>query len=221
MQFESSDIMALDVRRRAALVNSLSGFKSANLVGTANAQGHTNLAIMSSTVHLGSHPPLLALVIRPGDEERHTLTNILDTGCYTINHVTPAIVEQAHQTAARYPGDVSEFDATGLTPFWHEGFGAPMVAEAGIKLGMCLREHNQLKINGTHLLIGEVMVALLPEGCLLENGAVDLARANSIALSGLDTYHHPVTFKRMAYAKPHLPPRQHTLVLQRKSGAII
>ena len=37
MQFRSSDINAMDARRRAAFVNSLSDFKSANLVGTANA----------------------------------------------------------------------------------------------------------------------------------------------------------------------------------------
>ena len=207
MLFQSSDIKAMDVRRRVAFANSLSGFKSANLVGTANAQGRTNLAIMSSAVHLGSSPLLLALIIRPGEEERHTLTNILDTGCYSLNHVTPSIVERAHQTAARYPGSVSEFDATGLTPLWQEDFGAPMVAEAGIKLGLYLREYNELKINGTHLVIGEVVFANIPAGCVLEDGSIDLAKADSVALSGLDTYSRPLTFKRMAYAKPHLSPR--------------
>ena len=58
MQFQSSDIKAMDPRRRAAFMNSVSGFKSANLVGTVNAKGQTNLAIMSSAVHLGSSPPL-------------------------------------------------------------------------------------------------------------------------------------------------------------------
>ena len=71
MQFRSSDINPMDTRRRGAFVNSLSGFKSANLVGTANAQCHTNVATMSSALHLGSNPPLLALVIRPGEEARH------------------------------------------------------------------------------------------------------------------------------------------------------
>ena len=207
MQFRSSDINAMDARRRAAFVNSLSGFKSANLVGTANAQGNTNLAIMSSAVHLGSNPPLLALVIRPGEEERHTLNNILDTECYSLNHVTPDIIEQAHQTAARYPAHVSEFDATGLTPVWVEEFGAPIVAEAGIKLGLRLREHQKLAINGTHLVIGEVVFADVPAVCILEEGAVDLSLAQSVALSGLDTYWQTLPLKRMAYAKTDLPPR--------------
>ena len=127
MILDSQDIAAMPPRRRAAFVNSLSGFKSANLVGTVNSDGVTNLAIMSSAVHLGSHPPLMALIIRPGGAERHTLANIIHTGYFTINHVNTAMIEAAHQTAARYPRQVSEFDATGLTPQWHPDLNAPMV----------------------------------------------------------------------------------------------
>ena len=162
MQFSSQDLAEMPSQRRAAFVNSLSGFKSANLIGTADATGHTNLAIMSSVVHLGSHPPLLALIIRPGGEERHTLTNILDTDCFSINHITESLVEAAHQTAARYEQSVSEFEATGLTPYWLDGFAAPLVSEAEVKLGMRLREHQVLQINQTHLVIAEVVIAEFP-----------------------------------------------------------
>lgn len=208
MLINTEKIQAMDKRKRAAFVNSLSGFKSANLVGTADATGHTNLAIMSSVVHLGSHPPLLALVVRPGGEERHTLANILATGCYSLNHVTSALVEAAHQTAARYPREVSEFEATGLTPQWQAGFGAPLVAQASLKLGLALREHQELRINGTHLVIGEVVLVDVPEHCVMPDGAVDLTVAGSVAISGLDSYHDPRAIKRMAYAKPWLAPRR-------------
>ena len=201
-------------QRRAAFVNSLSGFKSANLIGTADATGHTNLAIMSSVVHLGSHPPLLALIIRPGGEERHTLTNILDTDCFSINHITESLVEAAHQTAARYEQSVSEFEATGLTPYWLDGFAAPLVSEAEVKLGMRLREHQVLQINQTHLVIAEVVIAEFPESSLMAEGALDLGRCGTVALSGLDTYHQSVAVKRMAYAKPGLPPREITMAVE-------
>ena len=207
MLFRTHDIAGMHTRRRAAFVNSLSGFKSANLVGTVNDARTTNLAVMSSAVHLGSSPPLLALVIRPGAEERHTLANILAAGCYSINHVTAGIIEAGHQTAARYPAEVSEFTATGLTPVWVEGFNAPLVAEAGVRLGLELREHQELSINGTHLVIGEVVLADLEASWLRRDGQVDLERAGSVALSGLDTYHRGQPIKRMAYAKPDLPPR--------------
>ena len=207
MQLKQADIAAMDTRNRAAFVNSLSGFKSANLIGTLSEDGRTNLAIMSSVVHLGSAPPLLAMIIRPGGEERHTLDNILNTGFYSINHVTSAIVEAAHQSAARYDRDTSEFTATGLTAVWHEGFHAPLVAEASIKLGLSLREHQELKINRTHLVVGEIVLVELPEKSMREDGSVDLESAGTVALSGLDTYHGAVTINRMAYAKPDLPPR--------------
>ena len=194
-------------RERAALINSLSGFKSANLIGTADAEGHCNLAIMSSVVHLGSHPPLMALIIRPGGNERHTLANILNSGQYSINHISEAMIEQAHQTAARYPGDVSEFEATGLTQHWWPEFDAPLVAEAPVKLAMELREHKLMEINDTHLVIGEIISAELPKQSLRDSGGLDLGTSGTVALEGLDGYYRPSLLKRMAYAKPDLPPR--------------
>jgi flavin reductase (DIM6/NTAB) family NADH-FMN oxidoreductase RutF len=207
MRIGTEQLQDMDNRTRAAFVNCLSGFKSANLVGTVDGDGRTNLAIMSSTVHLGSSPPLLALIVRPGGDERHTLSNILSTGCYSINHVTASIVESAHQSAASYDRGVCEFQATGLTPLWRENFAAPLVAEAGIKLGLALREHQEMAINGTHLVIGEVVFAEIPPDSLRDDGSVDLASAGSMALSGLDTYCRAVAFKRMAYAKPGVPPK--------------
>jgi flavin reductase (DIM6/NTAB) family NADH-FMN oxidoreductase RutF len=177
IEFSGEDIGAMAARRRAAFVNSLSGFKSANLVGSADSQGRTNLAIMSSAVHLGSDPPLLALVIRPGGEERHTLANILATGRYSINHVRGAFVESAHQTAARYDREISEFSATGLTPRWHPDFSAPLVAEAAVSLGLELREHQQLAINRTHLVIGEIVLACLPAGVCPRTACSTTARS--------------------------------------------
>lgn len=166
MRINSSDIAAMDSRPRAALINSLSGYKSANLVGTADADGQPNLAVMSSCVHLGSHPPLLAIIVRPGQDERHTLANILARKCFTLNHVNSRIVEQAHQTAARYPAQVSEFDATGLAERWEPGFDAPFVEEAQVRIGLTLREHQTLAINDTHLVIGEVSLIILPDDSL-------------------------------------------------------
>ena len=208
MELTQRAIADMPTRRRAALINSLTGFKSANLVGTADTYGNTNLAIMSSAVHLGSHPPLIALVIRPGGEERHSLSNILTTGCFTINHVTEPMIAAAHQTAARYHRDISEFDATGLTPEWREGLSAPLVAEASVKLGLELREHRELEINGTHFLIGEITLADFPGEAMMEDGALSLALCGSVALTGLDTYHAATPVRRMAYAKPDLPPRE-------------
>jgi hypothetical protein len=85
--------------------------------------------------------------------------------------------------------------------------------ESLVKLGMHLREHQVLQINQTHLVIGEVMVADFPEYSLMAEGSLDLGRCGTVALSGLDTYHQPVVIKRMAYAKPGLPPTEITMAV--------
>jgi flavin reductase (DIM6/NTAB) family NADH-FMN oxidoreductase RutF len=206
MHFHADDLAGLATRYRAALVNSLTGFKSANLVGTADERGRTNLAIMSSAVHLGSHPPLIALVIRPDPVERHTLANLLHSGCYTLNHVRAEWLEAAHQTAARYPREQSEFAATGLSEGWWPDFPAPFVCEANIRMGLRLCEHQELAINRTHLVIGEVEQLELPGECLREDGSLDIEAAGSIALSGLDSYHATRRLRRLAYAKPDRSP---------------
>ncbi len=208
MDLSHTDIDALDKRRRAALINSISGFKSANLVGTADAAGNTNLAIVSSVVHIGSHPPLLALVFRPDTVERHTLDNIRATGAYTINHVNHAMIEAAHQTAARYPREQSEFAATGLTELWEHKWLAPFVAESQVRMALTLVEEQVLTINGTHLVIGEIRHLQVPENALTEDGALDPAAAGTVALAGLDSYYDTTLVQRMAYAKPDLPPRK-------------
>jgi flavin reductase (DIM6/NTAB) family NADH-FMN oxidoreductase RutF len=93
-------LMEMEQRKRAQFINSISGFRSVALIGTTDTNGQTNLAIFSSIVHIGSNPPLLSFIMRPDSVERHTLTNILETGFYTINHINagikhrPAILNQ-------------------------------------------------------------------------------------------------------------------------------
>ena len=101
-QYDHEQILKLEKRFRTNLINSLSGFKAANLVATINTAGLTNMAIFSSAVHIGANPPLLGLVSRPHSVPRHTLENIMATEQFTINHVNSMIYKQAHQTSARY-----------------------------------------------------------------------------------------------------------------------
>ncbi len=202
MKLHSHDLASMERRYRAAFVNCLSGFKAANLIGTRDRDGGCNLAIMSSAVHLGSHPPLLALVMRPDDAGQHTLANILATGSYTVNHVGESFFAAAHQTAARYPSETSEFAEVGLTALYEGDFPAPFVAESRIRLGLELRDHQRLAINGTNLVIGEVVLVDLPEETVGQDGSIDIAAAGTVTLSGLDRYHGVNTLGRQPYAKP-------------------
>ncbi len=202
MKLKHHDISVLEDHERVFFINSLSGFKSANLVGTTDTTQHSNLAIVSSVVHLGSNPPLLGMMMRPSSAVKGTLKNILETGVYTLNHVNSDIYKQAHQASARYDEEVSEFEEVGLSEQWQDGFNAPFVQESHIKMGMKFRERHSLDINGTEFIIGEIVSIEIPDDVIAEDGFVSLEKAGTLAISSLDTYHSTNTIASLSYAKP-------------------
>lgn len=201
-QITYAQIMDMEKQERVHFANSLGGFKSVGLIGTQNKKGQTNLAIIDSILHIGSNPPLFGMIFRPGIVERHTLENILETGYYTINHITENIFKQAHQTSARYDREISEFEITNLNPSYKNNFFVPFVAESPVQLAMEFKEKTILTINNTVLVIGEVKAVYFPEDCLLNDGFLDLEKATSITCSGLDSYHKNTRIDRLSYAKP-------------------
>lgn len=201
--FTTELLATLEKQYRAHLINSLGGFKSVSLLGTINNSNATNLAIFSSIFHIGAHPPLIALIFRPSPPERNTLSNILETGYYTINHINEAIYKQAHQTSARYDPEISEFDVTGLQAEFKNGFLAPFVKQSHIQFAVEFKEKIDIALNDTSMVIGEIKEVYVPENCISEDGFLDIEKANTITCSGLDSYHKTVRLDRLSYAKPN------------------
>lgn len=207
---KSDDLKLMESRYRARLINSLSGVKSANLIGSIDSKGNENLSIVSSCFHLGANPALMGIIFRPAVVERHTFENILETGVFTLNHVHENIFEQAHQTSARYGREESEFEKTGLTSLYAENFSAPFVKESNIQLGLTLRENIHLEVNKTELIIGEIKIIRLNEEVIMPDGFVDIVSAGSVGVSGLDCYHQIIEGARLSYAKPDRPVKKLT-----------
>ena len=209
-QLTAPDIAAMASQTRALLINSLPGYKSAMLVGTSDTAGQTNLAIVSSHFHLGSRPPLLAMILRPssGRSERHTLHNLLETQCWTLNGFSLDHAAQAHQTSAAYPKDQSEFDACGFESEWLAEFNAPFIKGSPLRVGCLLREHHPLEINGTHMIIGEVQHLHYPATAQRSDGGLSLDAMGLVAVAGLDTYTQPEGGVRFAAADTASSPRQ-------------
>jgi len=200
--FSFEDIMDLPSRFRANLINKVSGYKPANLIGTKSKSGQTNLAVFNSVMHIGANPPYLGFILRPTTVERHTYENIKKTGFYTINQITTAIHEKAHQTSAKFKREVSEFDAVGLTEFYHKDFHAPFVAESHIKIGLSFQEEQLIKCNDTRLIIGKIEHLMLPETAILEDGDVALEELDTAAVAGLYNYYKPEHLAKYGYVKP-------------------
>ncbi len=202
--FNKADIQEMDQRFRARMINSIGGFKSVNLVGTVDGKGNPNLSIVSSVFHLGANPALMGFVMRPITVTRDTFLNIKETGFYTFNSITSDIFKQAHQTSARYPAEVSEFDAVDLNAVFKKEFPAPFVSESPVQIGLAFKEQIDVKLNGTVMMIGEIQEIFIPENCLLDDGFIDIEKAGSITCSGLDAYYSTRKIARLSYAKPDL-----------------
>ncbi|MGI9531394.1 flavin reductase family protein [Lutimonas sp.] len=200
--FDQKYLSELDHLFRINLVNSSSGFKSSNLIGTKSKDGISNVAVFSSVIHLGSNPPLMGFITRPTTVPRNTYKNIKETGCYTINHIYEDIIEDAHHSSAKYDASVSEFSVTNLQEAYDHACFAPFVKGAPVQLHMKFREEHPLKINGTILVIGEIMGLYVKKELLKEDGFIDLSEGKVSAINGLDAYTIPTLKKRLPYQRP-------------------
>ncbi|MCZ8134003.1 MAG: flavin reductase [Algoriphagus sp.] len=199
-------IMDEDSFFRRNLINSLSGYKSLNLIGTKNSEGITNLALFSQVFHIGAAPPLVGILFRPHTVKRDTLENILQTGFFTLNHVTPAFYKEAHWTAASWEG--SEFEGVGLQSEFKFDFYAPFVKGSPVQLGCSLVEKQTLQVNQTVLLIANVDHVYVEEKGLRADGSLDLNILETVTVTGLDEYHVGEKLARLTYPKPGIPPTE-------------
>ncbi|MES2891271.1 MAG: flavin reductase [Bacteroidota bacterium] len=199
----STDIDGMERFYRANLVNSLTGFKSVSLIGTANAAGKTNLGIFSSIVHIGSNPALVGYINRPIKAAPHTLANIEATGTYTINHIHPEFLPQAHQTSAKYDESISEFEAVGLTPQYLEDIAAPFVLESQVKYALTLQQIIPISLNDTFLVIGKITSIHLEKNILNQAGFLNLDQVPTLSCNGNGTYYLANAIADLPYAKPN------------------
>ncbi len=200
--FKKEDIESFSHIYKINLMNSLSGYKSANLIGSISKEGIVNVAVFSSVIHLGSNPPLLGYILRPTTVPRNTYENIKDTEFYTINHITESITEDAHHTSAKYDREISEFEVTNLTPEYKHDFKAPFVKESPVKIGLKYLEEYYIKANDTILLIGEIQFFEVDDNMLQEDGFLNLSEGKIAAINGLDGYAIPKSLTRYEYQRP-------------------
>ncbi len=186
---------------RRHLINSISGYKSANLIGTMSPDGVANLSLISSVVHLGATPPLQGFIIRPLSVERQTYEYIKNTGEYTINHVHLDFIDRAHYASAKFEKTESEFEHCRLTPQFKGSCGAPFVKESLVKMAMKFEDEYLIKQNNTIMIVGSIQAIYLDESSLQEDGNLDLSKVDDVAVSGLETYYKVEKKKQFAFAR--------------------
>jgi flavin reductase (DIM6/NTAB) family NADH-FMN oxidoreductase RutF len=200
--FNYKDIQNLNKIFKINLINSCSGFKSANLLGSISEEGVSNVAVFSSVTHLGSNPPTLGFILRPTTVPRDTYKNIKDSGFFTINHIHEAIIEDAHHTSAKYPKEVSEFDATNLEEEFKGQFKAPFVKGAPVQMSMKFIEEVYVPSNDVMLIVSQIEELYIDDELLQADGLINLSKGNIATINGLDTYAVPKFNKQLSYQRP-------------------
>ena len=202
LHYSRAEIDQMDKIFRLNLINSCTGYKSANLIGTQSADGKTNLAVFSSITHLGSNPPLIGFVLRPTTVPRASYRNIKSSSFFTVNHIHHSTVADAHHTSAKYPEDVSEFSKTDFEAEYLDDFQAPFVKSAKVRLACRFLNEYPIKENNTLLLVSDILTIHVEDGIMESDGWLNLQQAGSVTINGLDGYAKAELIERFPYAKP-------------------
>ena len=198
-------IIKMDKISKLNLINSCTGYKSANLIATKSSEGDTNVAIFSSITHLGSSPALIGFIMRPTTVPRDTYKNIMETGYFTVNHITADMIADAHHTSANYETGVSEFDKTNLVEEYKNNLPIPFVKGSPVQLYCKYVNEYFIKENDTIHVIASIEDLFFDETIQHKDHWLQLDKANVIALNGLDGYCLPKLIDRFKYARKDQP----------------
>jgi len=189
---------------RLNIINSCTGYKSANLIATLSENGSSNVAVFSSITHLGSNPGILGFIVRPTTVPRDTYSNIKAKGFFTVNHITSNMIADAHHTSANYEVGVSEFEKTNLEEEYKNELEVPFVKGSPIQLYCKYMNEYYIKENDTIHVIASIEHVYYNENMEHKDGWLQLDKGNVVAINGLDGYCLPKLLDRFEYARPNI-----------------
>lgn len=127
-RFVTAEIDAIDAYK---LLSGLVVPRPIGWIGTRSTDGINNLAPYSFFNGVAASPPtvMFAPTGQPA-ARKDTLTNVRDTGVFTVNIVNFDLGPAMNETSGTHAADVDEFEVAGLTVREAELIDAPSVAEA-------------------------------------------------------------------------------------------
>ncbi len=152
-------------------------------VTSQSPSGVVNLAPFSFFNAVGSKPPYVVISIgkRDNGEPKDTAKNILSSSEFVVNMVTEDLFDAMNISAAAFPPDQSELEATHLETAPSVHVNTPRVAKAQVSLECKL--FNSLALGDNTLFIGEVVMFHVADQLMGErshvNGFAPLGRLGS------------------------------------------
>ena len=201
IKFSKKDISKMGKTYRLNLINSCTGYKSANLIGTISTEGNNNLAVFSSITHIGSNPSILGFIIRSSKRPRDTYINIKNTNEFSVNHIHFSQIDDAHNTSKKFLAKISEFDKTNLTEEYKKNWKVPFVKNSPVQIGCKYLNEYKIKENSTLLIVASIEEIFVKDEIIYDDGLIQLDKGGVTSINGLDTYTLPKYLKRIPYLK--------------------
>ncbi|WP_145145229.1 flavin reductase family protein [Roseomonas gilardii] len=181
----SFDFAALSPRERYKILIGSVVPRPIALVTTIGTDGRANAAPFSFFNCLSADPAIVALGIefRADGTPKDTGRNIRDTGCFTVNIVSDALVEAMNVCATPFAPGVDELAEAGLEIRPGHAVACPWIARAPAALEC--RLHSFLEIgNSREIVLGEVLHAHLRADAVDERLHIDPAVIDAVGRMG-------------------------------------
>ena len=151
-------------------------------VSTRSAAGVDNLAPHSFFTVACVQPPIVQFT---SVGVKDSLRNCRETGEFVVAVCTEAMMERVNDTATDYPGDLSEFDAAGLTREPSAKVAPPRVAESPVALEC--RVHSYAELGDSTVVFGEV-VHLAVDESVMQDGRPEIRLIKPVARLGAEEW---------------------------------
>lgn len=163
-------------------------------ISSLDKNGVANLAPFSQFTNLTFDPPYVALSINQNfnGDRKDTTNNIEQTGEFVYNMVTYDLKDQMNISSCRFPPEVDEFEAAGLTKADSVLVKAPRVAESPIqfecKYYCTLRLPGNGPVCPTDVLIAKVVGIHVKDEFIDPDGKLNMEKIRPLARMGYSDY---------------------------------
>lgn len=148
-------------------------------IGTIAADGTRNLAPYSFFNAVSAAPPTVIFSTgRRGrkaavPDHKDTLTNVRESGVFTVNVVTEDLAASMNLTAAEFQPDVDEFTIAGLTSRPGDVVAAPIVDEAAASLECRMTRTVEIGDRANNTVVFGEVVRIHVAGDVLDGTRID------------------------------------------------
>lgn len=207
-------ISQMDKIEKLNLINSSTGYKPTYFIATKSIEGNINIALFNNLTVLSHSPSLIGFIIHPSDAAPDSYQNIMETGYFTINHITADMITDTHTTL--FVDDSDERDTledykTFLEIEYKEEVNFPFVKRSPVQLYCKFVNEYIIKENKIIHIIASIEHIFFDQTLEHKEGWIQLDKGNMVSTNGIDSYFLSQLINRIPSEKLiHQPPLDKT-----------